>query len=46
MYVKIILNTLMQFSINEHVYNSKIPPIAHKKLLLNLFIQTVQIMLF
>jgi len=28
----------MQFSINEHVYNSKIPPIAHKKLLLNLFI--------
>jgi hypothetical protein len=27
----------MQFSINEHVYNSKIPPITYKKLLLNLF---------
>ena len=27
----------MQFSINEHVYNSKILPIAYKKLLLNIF---------
>ena len=52
--VKIILNALTQFSINEHVYNSKIPPIAYKKLVLNLFKtfpilivgQTVQIMLF
>jgi folylpolyglutamate synthase/dihydropteroate synthase len=35
--VKIILNALTQFSINEHVYYSKIPPIAYKKLLLNLF---------
>jgi hypothetical protein len=25
------------FSINEHVYNSKLLPIAYKKLLLNLF---------
>ena len=27
----------MQFSINEHVYNSKILLITYKKLLLNLF---------
>jgi hypothetical protein len=27
----------MKFSIIEHVYNSKIPPIAYKKLLLSLF---------
>jgi hypothetical protein len=30
MYVKIILYALTQFSINEHVYNSK-TPIAYKK---------------
>ena len=36
MYIKIILNALRKISINEHVYNSKIPPIAYKKLLLNL----------
>jgi len=32
-----ILNVLTQFSINEHVYNSKTLLIAYKKLLLNLF---------
>ena len=37
MYIKIILNAFSQFSINEHVYNSKILPNAYKKLLLNLF---------
>jgi hypothetical protein len=31
MYIKIILNALTQFSINEHVYNFKILPIAYKK---------------
>ena len=31
MYIKIILNALTQFSINEHVYNFKIQPIAYKK---------------
>jgi hypothetical protein len=36
MYVKIILYALTQFSINEHVYNSK-TPIAYKKHLLILF---------
>ena len=34
MYIKITLNALTQFSINEHVYNSKI---AYKKLFLNCF---------
>ena len=43
-YVKIILNALTQFSINEHVHNSKIPPIAHKKLLLNLYISYFELL--
>jgi hypothetical protein len=31
------MHTYTIFKINENVYNSKIPPIAYKKLLLNLF---------
>jgi hypothetical protein len=30
MYIKITLNALTQFSINEHVYNSKIAYIADR----------------
>ena len=37
MHIKIILNVLIHFSINEHVYNSKIPLITCKKHLLNFF---------
>ena len=38
MHIKIILNVLYtHLSINEHVYNSKIPLIACKKHLLNFF---------